>query len=139
MTATDQPGGAAGTAESRLRRLASTRSSSSPSELDAPYASARSAGLGSRTRELVRLAALVARGAPASSYRVTVDAAVEAGASVEDIVGTLLAVAPTVGLSRVVSSTAGLSLALGYDIDAALECLDAPTDRWAERQSRAGT
>ena len=40
------------------------------------------------------------------------------------MLGTLLAVAPTVGLARVVSATVALGLALGYDIEAALEELD---------------
>ena len=38
-----------------------------------------------------------------------------------DLNGTLIAVAPTVGLARVVSAAPELALALGYDVDAALE------------------
>ena len=47
--------------------------------------------------------------------------ALAAGASIDEIVGTLIAVAPTVGLARVVSAAPELALALGYDVDAALE------------------
>jgi hypothetical protein len=43
------------------------------------------------------------------------------GASIDEIVGTMIAVAPTVGLTRVVSAAPELALALGYDVDAALE------------------
>jgi hypothetical protein len=70
------------------------------------------------------LAALVAMRAPATAYRDTVEAALDGGAREEEVIGTLVAVAATVGLSRVVSATVALGLALGYDIDAALEELD---------------
>jgi hypothetical protein len=48
-----------------------------------------------------------------------------AGAGIDEIVGTLIAVAPTVGLVRTVSAAPELALALDYDIDAALETTDA--------------
>ena len=44
-----------------------------------------------------------------------------AGASVDEVVGSLIAVAPIVGLARVVSAAPVLALAIGYDVDAALE------------------
>jgi len=40
--------------------------------------------------------------------------------------GTLVAVAPTVGMAHVVSATAGMALGLGYDVDQALEVVDEP-------------
>ena len=40
---------------------------------------------------------------------------------VDEIVGTLIAVAPVIGLARVVSDAPELALALGYDVEAALE------------------
>ena len=46
------------------------------------------------------------------------DRAIEAGATEEEIVGVLVAVAPAVGLARVVSTAPRLALAIGYDIDA---------------------
>ena len=67
---------------------------------------------------LVELGALLALGAATSSLRVTVDRALAAGATESEIVGVLLAVAPTVGLARVVSSAPKLALAIGYDINA---------------------
>lgn len=81
-------------------------------------------GLDARTAALTRLAALVALHSPATSYRGCVAEALEAGASVDDIVGTLWAVAPAVGLARVVAAAPAVALAVGYDIDAALESLD---------------
>lgn len=50
--------------------------------------------------------------------------ALAAGATASDVIGVLIAVAPDVGMARVVSATQGLSLAMGYDIDAALEDMD---------------
>jgi hypothetical protein len=44
-----------------------------------------------------------------------------AGATAEDVVGTLVAVAPISGLARVVSATSEVALAIGYDIDQAFE------------------
>jgi alkylhydroperoxidase/carboxymuconolactone decarboxylase family protein YurZ len=81
-------------------------------------------GLDARADALVRLAALVAMGAPSAAYHGIVDAARAGGATDEEIIGTMIAVASTVGLSRVVPATTGLALGLGYDIDAALERLD---------------
>ena len=56
-----------------------------------------------------------------SSYQSVVETALAAGATVDEVVGTLIAVAPTIGLARVVSAAPELALALGYDVDAALE------------------
>ena len=56
-----------------------------------------------------------------AQLRPDIDAARAAGADVDEIVGTLIAVAPTVGLARVVSAAPELALSLGYDVDAALE------------------
>jgi 4-carboxymuconolactone decarboxylase len=67
---------------------------------------------------LVRLGALLALGAATASIRATVDRAMAAGATEAEIVGVLVAVAPAVGLARVVSSAPRLALAIGIDIDA---------------------
>ena len=67
---------------------------------------------------LVRLGALLALGAATSSLRTTVDHALEAGATEAEIVGVLIAVAPALGVARVVSSAPRLALAIGYDIEA---------------------
>ena len=47
--------------------------------------------------------------------------ALGAGATADDIVDTLIAVAPIAGGVRVVAAAPALALAIGYDIDAALE------------------
>jgi 4-carboxymuconolactone decarboxylase len=67
---------------------------------------------------LVRLGALLTLGAATSSLRVTVDRAIQAGASEPEIVDVLVTVGPAVGLARVVAAAPRLALALGYDIEA---------------------
>jgi 4-carboxymuconolactone decarboxylase len=78
-------------------------------------------GLDPKTHALVRLGALLAIGAAPASFQSEVDAALGAGASVEEVVGTLIAVAPTIGSARTVAQVRDLALAIGYDVDAALE------------------
>ena len=82
--------------------------------------------LDDRTAALASLAAVLALRGSAGAYRDCVDRALAAGASVDDVIDTLKVVAPAVGLARVVSAVPGLALALGYDIDSALEALDIP-------------
>ena len=53
------------------------------------------------------------------------------GASVDEVIDTLVAVSATVGMARVVAATPGMANALGIDIDAALEqiMIDTPVPR----------
>src|SRR3954449_6854066 len=78
-------------------------------------------GLDPKTHAMVTLAALVAVDAAPSSYNASAELALASGASLDEIVGILIAIAPTIGLGRVVSAAPELGLALGYDVDAALE------------------
>ncbi|WP_244927968.1 carboxymuconolactone decarboxylase family protein [Nocardioides sp. W7] len=75
------------------------------------------AGLDPKTLALVRLAALVTIGGSVPSYGAHVDAAVDAGASVAEIVEVLLGVVPVIGLPRVVTAAPQLALALGHDVE----------------------
>jgi len=77
--------------------------------------------LDTRTEALLQVGALVAVGAPASSYRSTVQAAQRAGARLEDLLGVLVAVSEVVGTARVIAAAPALALAAGYDVEAALE------------------
>jgi alkylhydroperoxidase/carboxymuconolactone decarboxylase family protein YurZ len=77
-----------------------------------------SSDLDAKTQALIRLGALLAVGAGTVSLRATADLAAAAGASDDEIVGVLLAIAPTVGHARVVGVAPHLGLALGYDFDA---------------------
>jgi alkylhydroperoxidase/carboxymuconolactone decarboxylase family protein YurZ len=77
--------------------------------------------LDGKTHALVRIGALVAMDAAPPSYMEAIECARRWGASSEEIVGCLIAVLPTVGVARVVSAAPKVGLALGYDVDAALE------------------
>jgi 4-carboxymuconolactone decarboxylase len=73
--------------------------------------------LDTRTQALVRLAALVAVDGATPSYGALTDAALEAGATVDEIVGVLAGVVPVTGFPCVVRAAPKLALALGYDTD----------------------
>jgi 4-carboxymuconolactone decarboxylase len=75
---------------------------------------------------LVRLAALIALMGTCASYQSVVESALAAGASREDIIDVLLAVAGTVGSARVVEAAPLLARAVGYEVDEAFED-DAPS------------
>jgi alkylhydroperoxidase/carboxymuconolactone decarboxylase family protein YurZ len=85
-----------------------SESSTAPTALDA------------RILALVRLAALVAVGGAVPSYGAQADAAIDAGATAEEIVDVLVAVLPVVGMPCVVAAAPKLALALGHDVDDAL-------------------
>ncbi len=74
---------------------------------------------------MARLSALIALDAPVVSYQSTVIDALASGVTADEIVGTLIAVAPIVGLARVTSAAPAIALALGYDLDAAFEQVNA--------------
>jgi 4-carboxymuconolactone decarboxylase len=76
------------------------------------------------TAALVRLAATIAVDAAPSSFQHAVALALAAGATTDQIVASLEAVTPVTGASRVVQCAPKVALALGYDVDAALERLD---------------
>jgi alkylhydroperoxidase/carboxymuconolactone decarboxylase family protein YurZ len=81
--------------------------------------------LDDRTESLIRVAVLVPIDAPQSSYQPAVEAAMRAGATLDDLLAVLIAVAGTVGSPRVVSAAPRIALAAGYDVDAAFEASDA--------------
>ena len=90
--------------------------------------SLEASSLDSETLALVRIAALVAVDAPASSYLLNLAAANEIGIDAEDVRGVLAAVAPIVGTARVASATGKIARALAVAIEIAEE----------ERAGRAG-
>ncbi|HEY5978499.1 MAG TPA: carboxymuconolactone decarboxylase family protein [Microlunatus sp.] len=84
-------------------------------------AGAESVSLDPKTLALVRLAALVAVGGTVPSYGAETDAAIGAGATAAETVGVLVGVVAVVGVPSVVAAAPRLAMALGYDIDEALE------------------
>jgi alkylhydroperoxidase/carboxymuconolactone decarboxylase family protein YurZ len=77
-----------------------------------------------RTESLLRVATLVALDAPPSSYRAAVDEAMGAGATLDDLLAVLAAVAGQVGSARIASAAPRIALAAGYDVEAAFEAID---------------
>lgn len=104
----------------RLRKLAIRDEELVATLLAGEQARERS-GLDAKTHALVRLSTTVAVEASQSSYQHAVERALAAGATTDEIVGTLLAVISLTGVPRAVSAAPKLGLALGYDVDAALE------------------
>jgi 4-carboxymuconolactone decarboxylase len=76
--------------------------------------------LDARGVALLRLGALIAQGAALPTWQQCVWQALSAGLSPDEIVGSLMALAPTIGPDRVVAAAPDLAQALGFDVDAAL-------------------
>ena len=109
------------TNEELLRRLVLHDERCLESILAIRLSSTEIAGLDDKSHALARLGALVALGGSHLSYHWGAVAALNAGATADDVVGTLVAVAPVTGLARVISAIPGIALAIGYDIDQAFE------------------
>jgi 4-carboxymuconolactone decarboxylase len=73
-------------------------------------------GLDPRSYALVKIAALVALDAPPASYLWQVANALEAGATPEDLIGVLIAIAPQVGGPKLVAAAPELMVALGLSL-----------------------
>ena len=101
-------------AERTLRRLALNDERYLRSALADPGVTS---DLDAKTQWLIRLGALLSIGASTVSIRSTAELAAAAGASDDEMVGVLLAIAPAVGHARVVGVAPHLGLALGYDFE----------------------
>jgi 4-carboxymuconolactone decarboxylase len=73
-------------------------------------------GLDPKTFSLVKIGALVALDAAPASYLWQVHAALDAGASPQEILGVLTAVAPQTGMPRVVAAAPEIMVALGLEL-----------------------
>lgn len=76
--------------------------------------------LDQKTLALARLAALISVGGATPSHAAQVDAAIDAGATADEIVDVLVGVIPIIGLPSVVAVAPRLAMALGFDTEAAL-------------------
>jgi hypothetical protein len=81
--------------------------------------------LEAREHMLTRIAAMVAVDAPPVSYLLNAGTAADVGVTLEDVQGVLVAVAPIVGTTRVVSASANITRALGFAIAVAEAELEA--------------
>jgi alkylhydroperoxidase/carboxymuconolactone decarboxylase family protein YurZ len=74
--------------------------------------------LDAKTLALANIAALIAIGGDDSSYLLHVTAALDAGASVDEVTGVLTGVGPNVGVFKMVSAADPLATALGVNLAA---------------------
>jgi alkylhydroperoxidase/carboxymuconolactone decarboxylase family protein YurZ len=72
--------------------------------------------LDERSYALVKLAAIMALDAPPASYLWQVANALKAGATPEDLVGVLIAIAPQIGGPRLIAAAPELMVALGLTL-----------------------
>ena len=78
-------------------------------------------GLDARSYGLVKIATLIALDAPPASYAWQIPNALAEGATPEDILGVLVAVAPQVGGPKVVAAAPEIMLALGLALPEGVE------------------
>ena len=102
--------------EDLLRRLALNDEGAIEWALGTAVADVGAVELEPKTHALARLAALIALGSADASYQWGVSVALAVGASEEEIVGVLVAVAPVVGLARTSPAASEVALALGLEI-----------------------
>jgi hypothetical protein len=88
-------------------------------------------GLEPRDLMLVRIAALAAVGASPASYLLNAGAASDAGITLEDVQGVLVAVAPVIGTPRTLLAAGNITRALGF----ALAVLEAEVDAELEDET----
>jgi alkylhydroperoxidase/carboxymuconolactone decarboxylase family protein YurZ len=89
-------------------------------------------GLDDNSLITARIAALAAVDAPAASYLLHVGPAMDAGVTIEQIQGILIAVAPIIGTPRTLSAATKITKALGVVIIALEAELEAQDDaQWA--------
>ena len=74
-----------------------------------------------KTRAMLDLAVLIAVDGPGTAFETTAGMALAAGATEDELVEILIAAAPLVGTAHVVAAAPKLGLAIGYDVEAALE------------------
>jgi alkylhydroperoxidase/carboxymuconolactone decarboxylase family protein YurZ len=77
--------------------------------------------LDGKTCGLVSIGAAASIGAPLTTYVHLIRQATDAGATAEECIGAVLAVASEAGEARIVTAVPRISAALGYDLDRALE------------------
>src|SRR5215203_5687938 len=100
--------------------------------------SIEASSLDAQTIALVRLAALVASDAADVSYAMNLAIAGDLGLTVDDVQGTLTAIAPIVGTSRVVAATSRIAEVLDVAIEMAVaEMAEEEEDTSAEQDTAA--
>ncbi len=107
-----------------LRRLAMVDEAFVADQAGLGLEPAERLALDAKTVSLLQLAVSVATGSPGVCLEWSTARAMAAGATDDEIADVLLAIAPVIGLGRIVCAAPDVATALGYDTVAALEELD---------------
>ena len=107
--------------EEKLARLAMSDPELLLAGLEARADWQATSGLDARIYSLVKIATLIALDAPPASYLWQVGNAVAAGCTAQDILGTLIAVAPQVGGPRTVAAAPEIMRALGLTLPSGVD------------------
>ena len=107
-----------------LRRLAMVDEAFVADQAGLGLEPAERLALDAKTVSLLQLAVSVATGSPGICLEWSTARAMAAGATDDEIADVLLAIAPVIGLGRIVCAAPDVATALGYDTVAALEELD---------------
>lgn len=91
------------------RLIADRRTHVGPQQLDA------------RQAALLRLGALAAIDGPSLSFHRVIGSALDAGLTADQVLDALILLGPVIGSTRVLAVAPKVALAVGYDVDAALE------------------
>ena len=100
-------------------------------------ASLENSDLSPRELMIARIAALVAVDAPPTSYMLNAVPATESDIDLDDVEDILVAVAPIVGTTRIVSATANIAEGLGFVIALAEAELEDELEAEAEAEAEA--
>jgi alkylhydroperoxidase/carboxymuconolactone decarboxylase family protein YurZ len=104
---------AGATPEETLRGLALGQGAVADQVLSMQVDALTKSGLDKKSFVMARLGALVAQGAGQLSYMQTLEVAEEWGVTRDEIVGALIALAPTVGSARILAAAPLVAAALG--------------------------
>jgi 4-carboxymuconolactone decarboxylase len=74
-------------------------------------------GLDPKTHALVRIAALISVDAAPASFMWQIGIALESGVTPDEILGVLIALAPTIGMAKIVATAPENALALGVELE----------------------
>jgi alkylhydroperoxidase/carboxymuconolactone decarboxylase family protein YurZ len=115
MTSTESP--ASSRQREVLRGIASHDEEVIAGLLEMQLRNIERSGLSPRDHAIARIAALVALDAAPASFAWQIGIGLESGLSHDDVVGILVALAPTVGMARVVATAPEVAFALDVPID----------------------
>lgn len=107
-------------AQAMLRGLARVEPEIVERLLDMQIENLDTSGLDPKTYAMVKIAGLVSSDAPPASYAWQVSLAQESGVTEADMLGILVALAPTIGFAKITSAARKLAFALGYQIEEAM-------------------